>query len=84
MESNKANELVKNYRDEVLYLLSDRNYLFILFGFTMALGNLNALAALINQLPGDYSNANAGTLGLSCLNSFIIYELNNFSSKELH
>lgn len=35
----------------------------LLFSFTIALGQLNALAALIGQLPGDYSNGEYGSLG---------------------
>jgi hypothetical protein len=49
--------------DEVRALFSKPEYLKLLFAFTIALGQLNALAALINQLPGDYSNGEAGGLG---------------------
>lgn len=44
-------------------LFSKRDYVMLLFSFTIALGQLNALAALIGQLPGDYSNGEYGSLG---------------------
>jgi hypothetical protein len=44
-------------------LFSKPDYLKLLFSFTIALGQLNALAALIGQLPGDYSNTEYGSLG---------------------
>lgn len=44
-------------------LFSKPEYVKLLFAFTIALGQLNALAALINQLPGDYSNGESGSLG---------------------
>ena len=49
--------------DEVKALVGHSHYFKLLVGFTMALGNLNALAALLNQLPGDYSNGQSGSLG---------------------
>lgn len=49
--------------DDVKALLGHKQYFRLLIGFTIALGNLNALAALLNQLPGDYSNSQVGSLG---------------------
>ena len=49
--------------DDVKALLNHKQYFKLLVGFTIALGNLNALAALLNQLPGDYSNSEVGNLG---------------------
>jgi hypothetical protein len=49
--------------DDVKALLNHKHYFKLLVGFTIALGNLNALAALLNQLPGDYSNSEVGNLG---------------------
>ena len=48
---------------QALELLKKSDYLKLLFSFNNALGQLNALAALINQLPGDYSNGESGSLG---------------------
>lgn len=48
---------------EIKNLFNKTEYVKLLIGFTIALGNLNALAALLNQLPGDYSNGAAGNLG---------------------
>jgi Zn-dependent protease len=67
-------------------LLSNREYIKVLFAFTIALGQLNAVAALINQLPGDYSNGEAGTVGavlILCgfLGAFLTgFVLNHFKS----
>ena len=44
-------------------LFTKPDYLKLLLSFTIALGQLNALAALIGQLPGDYSNGEYGSLG---------------------
>ncbi|RYH28512.1 MFS transporter [archaeon] len=49
--------------DEMVKLVStNTEYRKLLFSFTIVLGNLNAIAALLNQLPGGYSN---GTVGLT-------------------
>ena len=50
-------------KDEIWMLFRNVEYLKLLFSFTIALGQLNGLAALINQLPGDYSSGEAGGLG---------------------
>jgi FLVCR family MFS transporter 7 len=49
--------------DDVKALVAHKDYFKLLVGFTIGLGNLNALAALLNQLPGDYSNSEVGNLG---------------------
>lgn len=52
-----------NFKQELRQLFRNTEYMKLFFAFTVSLGNLNALAALLNQLPGDYSNAEAGNLG---------------------
>lgn len=70
----------------IVSLLTNHEYVKVLFAFTIALGQLNAVAALINQLPGDYSNGEAGTVGavlILCgfLGAFITgFILNHFKS----
>lgn len=44
-------------------LFDNVEYLKLLFAFSIVLGNLNAVAALLNQLPGDYSNDEIGLSG---------------------
>lgn len=69
--SNSAMQMNrKNVDDEtsavwvdIKALLNNKQYVRLLIGFTIALGNLNAVAALLNQLPGDYSNSQVGNLG---------------------
>jgi MFS transporter, FLVCR family, MFS-domain-containing protein 7 len=48
---------------EVRNLFKNMEYCKLFFAFTVVLGNLNALAALINQIPGDYSNGEIGLTG---------------------
>lgn len=43
-------------------VVNNPEYRKLLFSFAIVLGNLNAIAALLNQLPGGYSN---GSIGLS-------------------
>jgi len=44
-------------------LFENTEYLKLLFAFSIVLGNLNAVASLLNQLPGDYSNDQIGISG---------------------
>lgn len=58
-------------------LMGNVEYLKLLVSFTIALGSLNALAALVNQLPGDYSNRDVGTVAFAlimsgCVGTFIV------------
>ena len=52
-----------NIVDQLKNLFSKPDYVKLLVSFTIALGQLNALAALIGQLPGDYSNGESGSFG---------------------
>lgn len=52
-----------NITAQLKNLFTKPDYLKLLFSFTIALGQLNALAALIGQLPGDYSNVEYGSFG---------------------
>jgi FLVCR family MFS transporter 7 len=44
-------------------LFENREYVKLFFSFSIVLGNLNALAALLNQLPGGYSSSQIGLTG---------------------
>eukprot|EP01035_Chromulina_nebulosa_P019601 gene19601-25506_t len=57
----------KNVYKEFNILLSNKEYVKLLISFTIALGNLNALAALLNQLPGTYSNSQVGITGFTLI-----------------
>ena len=63
MENNKAAADRKGMGHAIKELLCNKNYLCLLFSFTVVLSNLNALAALLNQLPGGHSNTQAGLCG---------------------
>lgn len=49
--------------DEIPKLFRHREYVKLLFSFSIVLGNLNAIASLLNQLPGGYSNGEIGFTG---------------------
>eukprot|EP01038_Epipyxis_sp_PR26KG_P009236 gene9236-12450_t len=59
MLNNKGTSMLK----ESWNLLANYEYRKLFFAFTLILGNLNALAALLNQLPGGYTNGQIGTTG---------------------
>lgn len=44
-------------------LTKNSNYLKLLIAFTIVLANLNAICALLNQLPGNFSNSEVGLSG---------------------
>jgi hypothetical protein len=50
-------------RGELSQLSQHGNFVKLFVGFVLVLGHLNALAALIGQLPGEYSDNQYGTLG---------------------
>ena len=52
---------------EVWALLQNYNFSLLFIGFTLALAHLNSLAVLLNQLPGDYSNATVGLVGAALI-----------------
>lgn len=54
---------------EVANLFQNVEYVKIFCSFTIILGSLNALAALLNQLPGDYSNSEIGLTGAALIMS---------------
>jgi sugar phosphate permease len=54
---------------EVTNLFQNGEYVKLFFSFTIILGSLNALAALLNQLPGDYSNSEIGLTGAALIMS---------------
>lgn len=54
---------------EVKNLFRNAEYVKLFFSFTIVLGNLNALAALLNQLPGNYSNGEIGLTGAALIMS---------------
>lgn len=48
-------------------LLSSVNYVKLLIAFTIILGNLNAVATLLNQLPASYSGGEIGFTGAALI-----------------
>ncbi|KAJ1401304.1 major facilitator superfamily domain-containing protein [Ochromonadaceae sp. CCMP2298] len=48
---------------EVANLFKNQEYVKLFISFTIILGMLNALAALLNQLPGGYTNGQIGLTG---------------------
>jgi MFS transporter, FLVCR family, MFS-domain-containing protein 7 len=54
---------------EVTNLFQNKEYVKIFTSFTIILGSLNALAALLNQLPGGYSNGEIGLTGAALIMS---------------
>ena len=54
---------------EVTNLFQNGEYVKLFCAFTIILGSLNALAALLNQLPGDYSNSEVGLTGAALIMS---------------
>ncbi len=52
---------------EVSKLFQNFEYVKLFFSFTIILGSLNALAALLNQLPGNYSNSEVGSTGAALI-----------------
>jgi FLVCR family MFS transporter 7 len=54
---------------EVTNLFQNGEYVKLFVAFTIILGSLNALAALLNQLPGDYSNSEIGLTGAALIMS---------------
>lgn len=54
---------------EVKNLFRNAEYVKLFFSFTIILGNLNALAALLNQLPGGYGNGEIGLTGAALIMS---------------
>ena len=52
---------------EMKMLLSNSEYLKLFMSFSIALGNLNALAALLGQLPGGYSSSQYGITGFALI-----------------
>jgi FLVCR family MFS transporter 7 len=63
MQNNEQSQERKGMFAELLLLLKNPNYLCLLFSFTIVLSNLNALAALLNQLPGGHTNTELGLTG---------------------
>lgn len=57
----------RDLKNEFFTLMSNSNYVILLFSFTIALGNLNAIAALLNQLPGSFSNEEVGLTGFALI-----------------
>jgi hypothetical protein len=45
---------------ELMNLWRNSDYIYVLISFSIVYANLNSIAALINQLPGDYSNDEVG------------------------
>ena len=54
---------------EVANLFQNKEYVKLFLSFTIILGSLNALAALLNQLPGGYSNSEIGVTGAALIMS---------------
>lgn len=67
MGESLKSEGSNNLKAELFKLFENKNYLFLLFSFTISLSNLNALAALLNQLPGEYDNGQVGLTGAALI-----------------
>lgn len=63
LPSKSSSEIFKSIR----ILSGNKEYLKIFFAFSVILGNLNALAALLNQLPGGYSSSQIGFTGAALI-----------------
>jgi MFS family permease len=63
MQIIKSTKGLNTVFGEIQKLFSNREYVKLLFSFTIVLGSLNALAALLNQLPGGFSNSEVGLSG---------------------
>lgn len=63
MQIIKSTKALNTMYDEFLKLFDNYEYCKVLFSFAIVLGSLNAIAALLNQLPGGYSNGQIGLTG---------------------
>ena len=63
MQMQQAEKITNRMFKEVGKLFRNVEYVKLFCAFTVILGNLNALAALLNQLPGGYSNGEIGITG---------------------
>jgi hypothetical protein len=61
--TNTQQQPNSNIFKEIKNLFVKVEYVKLFFSFTLILGHLNALAALLNQLPGGYSNDQIGSTG---------------------
>lgn len=71
-ESQKTTKVARSTWTQLTELLKKTEYVKLLVSFTIALANLNALAALLNQLPGGYSNSQVGLTGFTLIISGFI------------
>ncbi len=63
MQIIKASKGLNTMFGEIQKLFGNWEYSKLLFSFGIVLGSLNALAALLNQLPGGFSNGEVGLSG---------------------
>lgn len=64
---NESSGNNKNFKQEFFQLMGNNEYIKLLLSFTIALGNLNALAALLGQLPDSFSNGQIGATGFALI-----------------
>jgi MFS family permease len=63
MQIIKSTKGMNTMFGDIQKLLNNWEYSKLLFSFTIVLGSLNALATLLNQLPGGFSNSEVGLCG---------------------
>lgn len=63
MREMKSTRGINTIQHDMIQLFQNKEYTKLLFSFSIVLGNLNAIAALLNQVPGNYSNGDVGLTG---------------------
>jgi FLVCR family MFS transporter 7 len=61
--NEQKNHSTKKFMSTLKQLFTNTEYIKLFVAFTILLGNMNSIAALLNQLPGQYSNAQIGGTG---------------------
>jgi sugar phosphate permease len=65
----KSSKGLNTIREDMGHLFQNAEYRKLLVSFSIVLGNLNAITALLNQLPGNYSNGDIGLTGAALIMS---------------
>lgn len=63
MQSLKLTKGINTIKEDMTLLFQNAEYTKLLVSFSIVLGNLNAISALLNQVPGNYSNGDIGLTG---------------------
>lgn len=65
--TGSRSETTRSIRSDLRILMQNSEYLKLFISFSIAIGNLNAIATLIGQLPGGYSSSEYGTTGFGLI-----------------